>query len=810
MDSFFILVCIIMFVVLLMVINSKISAINTRLDWISNQLFELHKKQKTEDKKTGPEPVQKPMAPAPPAGVVVPPPVVAEVPKPPAPPVPGTEQETRPAPKPILQPAPEPLFVHQPTFMERFRKNNPDLERFIGENLISKIGIAILVLGIAFFVKFAIDKNWINETARVGIGVFCGLLVNAIAHRLRKNFKAFSSVMAAGAIAIYYFTVAIGFQEYHLFSQTTAFIIMVVITIFSTVVSLAYDRQELAVLSLIGGFSTPLMVSTGQGNYVVLFTYLLILDIGILVVAYLRKWNIVNLCTYGFTQLFYVVWVFKEIFMQPVPASPYAGGMVFATLFYIVFTAMVVINDLKARRPFGWLELSLLLSSTAIYYGEGMQLLHLWQPEFKGLFTALMALFNLGLGIVVFKFFNGDRKLIYLLIGLALTLITLAAPVQLQGNAITLFWAAESVLLVWLAHKTGQRGFFYASMPVLLLSGISLVMDWVKYYLIHGQNHLPVLINKVFITGLFVAGCAYFKHRLMKRKEWLQHIHPISFDLTFYITVVYTFSVVLLYLTGITELSYQAGIYYKGSAGQSLTVLTYHFLFSAAVLCMALHRTNKLSYSMVLTGGLVNIVIYLISFLPLQFQYINFSLTSAFHAYAFYWHLLALLAIALHFYAVLFVVFNNRVKLLNIRESYFLWVLALAGVIILSGELMFNITIVKIGDWLTTQPSETTAAYHHMVRQIIKTGWPILWSCIAILLLVAGIRKRMKTLRVIALFLQAITIIKLFVYDINNVSEAGKIIAFIILGVLLLLMSFMYQKIKAIIFSDENREGENI
>src|SRR5690606_851085 len=123
------------------------------------------------------------------------------------------------------------------SWFDRFKRDNPDLEKFIGENLINKIGIVILVLGISFFVKYAIDKDWINEPARVGIGIFCGGLLLGVAHRLRLKYKAFSSVLVAGAIAVFYFTIAIAFHDYKLFSQTTAFIVMVGITAFSIFVS---------------------------------------------------------------------------------------------------------------------------------------------------------------------------------------------------------------------------------------------------------------------------------------------------------------------------------------------------------------------------------------------------------------------------------------------------------------------------------------------------------------------------------------------------------------------------------------------
>ena len=130
----------------------------------------------------------------------------------------------------------------QETWYDKFRKNNPDLEKFVGENLVSKIGIAILVIGITFFVKFAIDKDWINEIARVGIGILCGVIVLGFAHKLHTKYKAFSSVLVAGGISIFYFTIGIAFHQYHIFNQLAAFIIMVFITGFSVFTSLLYNR----------------------------------------------------------------------------------------------------------------------------------------------------------------------------------------------------------------------------------------------------------------------------------------------------------------------------------------------------------------------------------------------------------------------------------------------------------------------------------------------------------------------------------------------------------------------------------------
>jgi uncharacterized membrane protein len=152
-------------------------------------------------------------------------------------------------------------------------------------------------------VKYAIDQEWIGEIGRVFIGILCGGILLGVGHRLRNTFRAFSSVLAGGGIAVLYLTIAIAFHEYRIFSQTSAFIIMLIITGFAVALSLGYNKIELAVLSILGGFASPFMVSTGEGNYVVLFTYILILDVGMLVLAYYKKWNLVNIISYLFTVL---------------------------------------------------------------------------------------------------------------------------------------------------------------------------------------------------------------------------------------------------------------------------------------------------------------------------------------------------------------------------------------------------------------------------------------------------------------------------------------------------------------------------
>ena len=219
MDIFLLLVVILLLVIFNSAKNSKISNLERKLSNIEDYLKKIQfiQSQQTVSKKTEhtEESVQKPIQPVAPPVITVQKteePIVTPVNNPVLQPI--KEVDKKPEVQHIQQPIQQPIKPEVPkeSWYENFRKNNPDLEKFIGENILSKVAITILVIGIAFFVKFAIDKEWINEIARVGIGILCGAIVLGFAHRLHKRFKAFSSVLVAGEIAIFYFTIGIAFH----------------------------------------------------------------------------------------------------------------------------------------------------------------------------------------------------------------------------------------------------------------------------------------------------------------------------------------------------------------------------------------------------------------------------------------------------------------------------------------------------------------------------------------------------------------------------------------------------------------------
>ena len=692
--------------------------------------------------------------------------------------------------------------------IENFKTNNPDAEKFIGENLISKIGILILVLGISFFVKFAIDNEWINEIGRVGIGFLSGGILLGFAHKLQKNYKAFSSILVSGAITVFYFIITYAFKEYELFSQTTTFILLVLITIFSIAISILYDRKELGVLSLIGGFAVPVLASTGSGNYVVLFSYLLILNIGFLVLSIKKKWFIINILTFVFTHFFFIGWIVKDAQLEANAPKLF----VFASLFYLVFYLMNIYRVIKekeyAMKP---IVMSLFLISTFVYFGQGLLLLDSFAPAFKGAFTLLLAFINLASGWLLLKNKIIDKKTVYLFIGMTLTFLTLAGPIQLEGNYITLFWAAESTLLLWLSQKIKNNDFKIAAFITTILMLGSLFIDFEQIYLNYSEEKLNVLLNKGFITGVFATitllASAYLFHKekesyTIKKNNLLNEmqINPSKVRNSLFIL-----AGIVLYITGLLELSHQTFKYFDNYLSSTIIAI-YNFGF----ILIGIYFAFKNKSIKTNTIGIVA------SVLALLFS-VSFIGTTPFHSFlnskidsvsnpTFYIQFVLFIA-AVYIIKLVYDYINKpknkerNFKILKYFIAVVFVILVSLEVLIISQPILVNSKIIG------TDLGAIYSIVDHSKTAVIKTSFPILWGILSFIFLFFGIKKNKKELRVFALILIAITIIKLFTYDIGNVSQGGKIISFIILGIVLLVISFMYQRIKKL-FNDEN-EADN-
>ena len=671
------------------------------------------------------------------------------------------------------------------------KKEKRDLEKFIGENLINKIGIGILVLGIAYFVRYAIDKNWIGEVGRVAIGMLSGGLLTLLAHKIRKSYQAFSSVLVGGAMAVFYYTISIGFHDYQLFSQTIAFSIMVLITGFSVLLSIGYDKKELAILAIIGAFSTPLMVSNGAGNYIILFTYLGIVNIGMLVLAYFKKWNVINILSFALTALLYGSWLVKDIFDGALP--PYQGAFLFASLFYVIFFLMHIINNVKEKRKFKGYEFGLMLVTTALYYAAGMYIFHLaGHDNWRGLFTVGLGVFNLLFAYPLLKGNKVDKSLVYLLIGVVLTFVSLAAPVQLSGNHINLFWVTEMVLLLWLGQKSNIKFLKLSSFIIFCLMLISLLMDWQQIYFAYGAQSLAIIVNKGFITTAFcIVGVGVYSKILKHEKE--ENLFT-GVSVNFLKNCSNVLLAALIYLIGIIELSFQLNTRLSYHALTTLSALGYSYLYIVGLTIYAKKTANIFLEKAIAIASLVLLFAFpLFNGLEqiIRDNYItgNYYLGTMVVQYV---NLVLIMIIGFQFV-------KNIRKWFGLRSHLGIatvWGLSFLGLVVASMQLNHQMILLFL--------NQSFDNLSFINNQTIKIGYPIVWGVSSFILMLVGMKYKYRTLRIISLSIFSIILFKLFLFDIKGASEAGKIAAFILLGVLLLVISFMYQKLKNLILNNKS------
>ncbi|MEO6914426.1 MAG: DUF2339 domain-containing protein, partial [Chitinophagaceae bacterium] len=594
--------------------------------------------------------------------------------------------------------------------------------------------------------------------------------------------------LIGGGLAIFYFTITLAYQQFHIFSQTVAFVIMVVITAFAVALSQLNNRQELAIIAMIGGFATPFMASNGGNNYNALFIYLIILNAGLLAIAYNKAWRLLNILAFIFTAILFTTWLVTLKF--DTTAVVYRHGFIYATIFYLMFFLINVANNIRQNKKFIASDFSILLVNTCLYFSAGLYLLtEMNAAQYKGLFTALIGVFNLLCSFILFRNQKIDKNVLYLLIGITLSFISLTAPIQLNGHNITLFWSAETVLLFWLYQKSKIRLMRLASLLVWVAMLFSLMLDWVAVY----GNHYPevkIILNRGFITTICSAVACYLLFILMKKEDASL---PLSKQPLLLPPVFRVASIVLLYTAGALEINYQFDQRFPSFSLNILYLLLYSFAF-IWIFTQILNRKAGKNPLVQFVLFAACILTYLLA-IGLTFEIQRTGLETQLIGSHFNAHWLEAIFLGLVIYSMISLVRTHDEKFRSITE-FFTWAICVVIIIYLSSEVHLVV------DQVYFSP---TNSLEKIQRVFVRAGLPILWGFCSFGFMWLGMKYKYRTLRIISLTLFSIILIKLFVFDIRDIPVAGKIAAFFSLGVLLLVISFMYQRLKKIIIEDENK-----
>lgn len=637
------------------------------------------------------------------------------------------------------------------------------------ENLFGKIGILVFVIGVGFFVKYAIDKDWINETLRTVLGFLTGSALLVVAERLQKKYRTFSSLLAGGAFAVFYLTVAIAFHFYHLFPQTVAFIILIATTLFMSILSILYDRRELAIISLVGGFLAPFLVSTGNGNYLVLFTYMSILNLGMFGLSIYMKWGELPVIAFVFTYVVMGIFLLTGFTTGSTHISVHL--FIFATLFYFIFLLPILsilrIEAVKKNRGL----LLVIITNNFIYLLLGILFLRNMGLPFKseGLLSLLIAIINLVL-VIWLRMSKKDYKfLIYAMLGLVLTFVSITIPIQLDGNYITLFWAAEMVLLLWLYVKSKIGVYERATQVLMGLTLVSYLMD-IYNVLMTSSSSETIFLNSSFATSLFV-GLATGAFALLMGRYRSLFTEARYLRYTPWNSIMLLAAAAILYYTFMAEFAlHLAGATRSGMmlafTSAAIFILSYTFKKRFPI------KQYTIPY---LTAMGMNVLIYVINIWGDQWVYT--SLTPA----------------LLRWFAAAFVIAN----LYYVARQYY----TLIG---LKTPFTVYLNVLALFLWLTMARSFLLQAG----VEDFDAGFSVSLSIAGFIQMALGMRLHQKVLRIISLSTFGIVLLKLILKDLWAMPTIGKIIVFIILGLILLILSFLYQKLKDVLFKNDEDETD--
>jgi uncharacterized membrane protein len=348
-----------------------------------------------------------------------------------------------------------------------------DLENRIAGNWFNRIGIIAMLIAISSGLKWAFDNDVIGPSGRVAIGVLLGALMLPWSQwLLGKGYSYFSEGIAALGEATLFLSVWAGCQYYTLYSRDVGFAAMIVITGVMAAVAIGRDSQRIAVLSSLGGLLTPILVSSGKDQQVVLFGYLILLGLGALAIASKKDWKSLVPIAFIGTQIYFWGW-YGEFFHR---TSPLERTVLFATLFFFLYGALPVAKAMRGRAP-EELDVAIILLNAFAY--SGALFILLWPADKWPLTLLFLALAAGHVGIARLIPAGEDNqsalaRLLYA--GLALTFLTLAVPIRLEGKWITLSFSVEGAILVWTGFRAASKFLRQAGYLLLAISGLRLLL----------------------------------------------------------------------------------------------------------------------------------------------------------------------------------------------------------------------------------------------------------------------------------------------------------------------------------------------
>ena len=691
-------------------------------------------------------------------------------------------------PPPPAEPVQETVVAHPAPVEERRSQAREEWEAFVGGKLLNRIGALALTIGVGFFLKYAFDNNWITETMRVLLGGVVGVVLLILgAHFHRKEFSFFAQGLIGAGIAILYLSAFASFNYYHLVSQLTAFLLMSVVTLIAFYHAIRDDSLAISILGWAGGYLTPFLLSTGVSNEAGLFAYIDVLEAGLLAVVIIRqKWIVLELLTLIGTYVVYALWYSEYYTEEALTLTALFLGL-FWVLFYLVNLYRLLTDP--GTHPMPQVVNAL---NAGIFFAFFYGLVNAHHHPIMGWLTALLACLYVVPAILALRR-NPQSLLVRDHILISVILLIIATAIQFTGFTTVTLWAAEGLALMWCANRYGYR---YLAVSVLLFHvlviGKLLFTQGAFSYV--PTDEFTLFLNRRFLAYIGVAASMGFNARLLasidiKNNQHIREmIHLVWCILVF---VALTCEIVDYFAPAMrgADLTATEAVEFT----RNITLLAVWMVYSLPLIYFGLKPglVPVLLCGLGLTGVIFAIaLVWGITFRPIQ----NFHPV---------WNLRAL--------GLLFVlgasVFTGmwlrqaRGQVEVARDLYPVLLVSQAILLLMLFTVetrdVFEFRMFMLREQRGESPINDTLSVLENMEQLFLSA---LWLVYGILLMIAGIWRRLRGMRILAIIILGIAVLKIFIYDLSFLQTLYRIFSFIGLGLILLAASYMYQRYKAMIF----------
>ncbi len=342
----------------------------------------------------------------------------------------------------------------------------------LGQKWMLIVGIVTTVLAVGYFLKYSFDQNWVSPTGRVGLAYGAGFVALATGEVVRRRgFALFGLYLIGGGVAVLYFAGYAAFQFYDLVGQPIAFGSMVAVTLFAGVLSVFYDTKWLAVLGIVGGFLTPVVLGTELDNQVALMTYMAVLNAGILAIGSFKQWSLLNSLGMSATWMLFSAWYFRH-YAEP----KFWTTIVFLNLFFLTYACVPFAYYFLRKSKERMAGFSVTIPNAFIAFGYSYVMISNYSRlEMVGVVTVAYAAIFLAMAGYLYRRDRENLEAIILLLAKAMMFLIITVPILFSEHWITVFWAVQGVVLLWAALRLTDTRLTIGSAVLLLVSCAKLV-----------------------------------------------------------------------------------------------------------------------------------------------------------------------------------------------------------------------------------------------------------------------------------------------------------------------------------------------